>query len=808
MKYGTPALRTRDSFGPVNNGKANSQTANPPKTNAMKKAIILLITFITSQVNLGAQSVLSGRITDANSGEPLIGATVHCPELQLGVTTDFNGAYSLELPDGAIQLEISYIGYQTQKISLRIAGTQELNFELKASATELTEVMVTDRRLNANVEDMKMSSQVLSVKQLKEIPAFMGETDVLKVIQALPGVQSGGEGTTGFFVRGGAADQNLVLLDGATVYSPSHLMGFFSVFNADVLKSAEIFKGGIPAQYGGRSASLLDIRLRDGDYNKFHANGGLGLIASRLSLEGPIQKGRSSFIIAGRRTYADVFTRLSSKEDVRNSTLYFYDLNGRVNVKLGEKDRISLSGYYGNDVLKNKEQLSWNWGNRTSTLNWKHMFSEKLAADVAAVYSDFSYTLGSYSGTSNIDWTARITDRALKADFSYLQSSRYSFRFGASSIHHTINPGLVKVTSEDINTSLKLETQRALESAVYASSRISVNQKLTIEAGLRYSLFQNIGGTNDVYETGKEEPVSSTTFEKGEFHDAQHGFEPRFNLRYLLGDEQSLKMSYNRMYQYLQQASNSTTGTPLDIYFPASNLIKPQLADQVALGYFQNLAANRYELSAEVYYKYMQNQIDFRDNANLILNEHLEQEILTGTGEAYGLELMLKKTSGKLTGWVSYTLSRTERTIVGINNDEPYRPRQDRPHAINLVASYQLKPRLQLGAAWTYASGSPISIPSSSYEHDGIVVPVYAERNGYRLPASHRMDLSLTLDNKKKPGRRWESSWNFSLYNAYGRQNPFTIQVRQNAENPKNTEAVQMSLIGTIVPAVTFNFKF
>ncbi len=774
----------------------------------MKNVIILMFSLLIFSAKAEDKANLSGHIADATTAETLIGATVYAPALQIGATTDFNGFYTMNLPAGKHKLQISFIGYETKTIEVRVSGKQNLDLKLTPSSTQLTEVTVTDRVEAANVEDLKMSSEVLSVKQLKEIPAFMGEVDVLKAIQALPGVQSGGEGTTGFFVRGGAADQNLVLLDGATVYSPSHLMGFFSVFNADVLKSAEIYKGGIPADYGGRSASLLDITMRDGDDQQFRANGGLGLIASRLSLEGPIQKGKSSFIIAGRRTYADVFTKLSSKEDVKNSTLYFYDLNGRLNFKLGDKDRITLSGYYGNDVLKNKEQLSWNWGNRTATLNWKHRFNDKFFANVSAVYSDFNYSLGSYSGSNNLDWEARINDQTLKADFSYLHSKRYNFKFGVSSSHHTIHPGFIEVTGSDINTSLKLETQRALESAAYASAKLSLSDRLTAEAGLRYSLFQNIGGTNYQYDEGMPEAVNSTAFAKNELHDGQHGLEPRLNLRYLLGDENSIKMSYNRMYQYLQLASNSTTGTPLDIYFPASSNVKPQLADQVALGYFHNLAANRYELSAEVYYKHMQNQIDFRDNANLILNEQLEREILSGTGEAYGLELMLKKTEGKLTGWVSYTLSKTTRTIDGINNGESYRPRQDRPHAINLVASYKLKPRLTLGAAWTYASGSPISIPSSSYEHEGVVVPVYAERNGYRLPDSHRMDLSLTLDNKKKPGRKWESSWNFSLYNAYGRQNPFTIQVRQNADNPRNTEAVQMSLIGTIVPAVTYNFKF
>jgi hypothetical protein len=774
------------------------------------KYLTTLLLSLTIAFAQGATSyLLIGTVTDALTGESLIGATLHVRDLQIGTTTNVDGQYALKLPTGSHQIEVGYIGYQTQKIQVDITRSSELHITLSASSTQLIEVVVTDQAKAANVEDMKMSSEVLSIKTIKEIPAFMGEVDVLKAIQALPGVQSGGEGTTGYFVRGGSADQNLVLLDGATVYSPSHLMGFFSVFNADVIKEAELYKGGVPAQYGGRSASLLDIKQRNGSSDKFHGNGGLGLIASRLSLEGPIQKGKSSFLVAGRRTYADVFTRMSSKPELKNSVMYFYDLNGRLNFRLGEKDIVTLSGYYGDDVLKDKEQLSWNWGNRTATAHWKHSFSSKLYADIAAIYSDFNYTLGvNSSASSELEWKARINDKTLKADFTYLSNPRYTFKVGAASIYHTIHPGNMNISSAELSTSLDLDIQRALESSAYFSSTINVSDEFTIDAGLRYSLFQNIGGTVNRYGDDTDEPLASTAFDAGEFHGTQGGFEPRLSMRYMLGTSSSIKMSYNRMRQYLQLASNSTTGTPLDIYFPASENIKPQIADQIALGYFKNFNDNSYELSAEVYYKYMQNQIDFKDNANLILNEHLENEVLSGDGQAYGLELMLKKTQGKLTGWVSYTLSHTERTIEGINGGKAYLPTQDRPHAINIVSSYQIKPRLQFGAAWTYSSGAPISLPTSSYEYDGVVVPVYDEKNGYRLPDTHRLDISFTLDGKKKPGRKWEYSYNFSIYNLYARQNPFSIQVRQNADNPKQTEAVQTSLVGTMIPAITLNFKF
>jgi outer membrane cobalamin receptor len=775
----------------------------------MKKVCTLMLSLLIYLAQAEENATLSGHIKDAVTAETLIGANVYAPALQIGAITDFNGFYTINLPAGKHQLQISFIGYETKTIQVTVSGNRNLDLKLTPSSTQLAEVTVTDRVQAANVEDMKMSSEVLSIKTIKEIPAFMGEVDVLKAIQALPGVQSGGEGTTGYFVRGGSADQNLVLLDGATVYSPSHLMGFFSVFNADVIKEAELYKGGVPAQYGGRSASLLDIKQRNGDNEKFHGNGGLGLIASRLSLEGPIQKGKSSFLVAGRRTYADVFTRMSNKPDLKNSIMYFYDLSGRLNFRLGEKDVLTLSGYYGDDVLNNKEQLSWNWGNRTASVNWKHSFSQKLFADISALHSDYNYTLAvNSSENSDLEWKARIKDETLRADFTYLANSKYTFKFGAASIYHTIHPGNIRITNQATETSLELETQRALESSAYLSSSIKVNDEFTIDAGLRYSLFQNIGGTVNHYQNGTNEPVSSTDYDAGQFHGTQGGFEPRLSMRYLVGPSSSIKMSYNRMMQYLQLASNSTTGTPLDIYFPASENIKPQIADQIALGYFKNFNNNSYEFSAEVYYKYMQNQIDFKDNANLILNEHLENEVLSGEGKAYGLELMLKKTQGKLTGWISYTLSHTERTIEGINKGNAYSPIQDRPHAINIVSSYQIKPRLQFGAAWTYSSGAPISLPTSSYEFDGVVVPVYDEKNGYRLPDSHRLDISFTLDGKKKPGRKWDYSYNLSIYNLYARQNPFSIQVRQNADNPKQTEAVQTSLVGTIVPAFTLNIKF
>ncbi|MEQ8924262.1 MAG: TonB-dependent receptor [Fulvivirga sp.] len=775
----------------------------------MKKNILLILMLMFSSI-LSAQSkfTLSGSLKDAETGEDLIGATVYVQELKTGTVSNVYGFYSLSIPAGVYTITVSYIGYQQLEKQVNLKADLLLQFDLFPEVTQLKEIVITDKMANENVEIIKMSSEKMPVSLIKKSPAFMGEVDVLKTIQALPGVQSAGEGTTGFFVRGGGVDQNMILLDEAIVYNPSHLMGFFSVFNADAIKEVELYKGGIPAQYGGRVSSLLDIRMKDGNNKKLSGNGGIGTIASRFTLEGPIVKDKSSFIVSGRRTYADLFLKASDDDNVKNTKLYFYDLNTKLNIKLGERDRLFLSGYFGDDVFKYKNAFHWSWGNRTATLRWNHIFNNKLFANFTYLYSNFNYNLGADSGPTSFEWDAYIRDLSFKGDFEYFFSSDVSFNAGVSTIHHKFQPGDVEVKGSGFQNDFVIDKEEALESAIYLGADIKLSERLQVQPGLRYSLLQNIGGTTYTYEDGNPIPTDTVFYENGEFYHSQGGFEPRINARYTLNAYSSIKASYNRMFQYLHLASNTTSSIPLDLYIASNELIKPQIADQLAVGYFRNFQNNTWEFSTEVYYKWLQNQIDFKDNADILLNKHVEREILSGEGEAYGVEFMLKKTTGKLTGWASYTLSKTERTINGINDGNPYSPRQDRPHSINLMGSYQINKRIQIGAFWNYASGMPITLASSSFEYGGVVVPVYDERNGYRLPASHRLDLSVTIDSKKNDNRKWEGSWNFSLFNVYGRKNPFSLMTRQNQDNPKVTEAVQMSLIGTIVPSVTYNIKF
>ncbi|WP_247235583.1 TonB-dependent receptor [Telluribacter sp. SYSU D00476] len=775
----------------------------------MKKISVLLLLLIPLVMQAQHRFTISGSLKDAKNGEDLIGATVGVQGGTSGTTTNAYGFYSLTLPAGKYTLVYSYIGYTTQTRQIDLKENSTLNLELAGSDVHLQEVVVKTKKEDANIQQNRMSADVLPIETIKTLPAFMGEVDVLKTIQLLPGVQSGGEGTSGFYVRGGSIDQNLIQLDEAPVYNASHLLGFFSVFNADAIKDVEIYKGGIPAEYGGRLASLVDIRMKEGNSKRFGASGGIGTIASRLTLEGPIVKDKGSYIISGRRTYADMFLKLSSDENIKNNKLYFYDLNTKLNYKFGDKDRLFISGYFGQDVFKFKEVMGMDWGNATATVRWNHLFSDKLFSNFTAIYSNFNYQVGMPSGNTAFSWKSNIEDVSLKADFSYFPNNANTLKFGISSTYHTFKPGEVKPASDNsVVKELLLDRKYALENAVYLSNEQELSPRLSLTYGLRYSFFQNIGGRVYDYDETGQQIVGVVDYERTHIYKTQGGLEPRLSARFILDGSSSLKASYNRTMQYLHLASNATSTTPLDVYVPSGKYIRPQSANQVALGYFHNFRSNTLEASAEVYYKSMNNQIDFRDNADLMFNNNIEAEILAGTGKAYGLELMVKKQTGQLTGWASYTLSHTERTIEGINNNQPYRVRQDKPHNLSLVLSYKLSERLTLGANQVYSSGNVVTMPSGSFRNGNIIVPIYTERNGYRLRDYHRLDLSLTLNGKKRPGRKYESSWNFSLFNAYGRKNVFSIQLDQTEEIPASINAKEISIVGAPIPAVTYNFKF
>lgn len=767
---------------------------------------VLLVLQIPSR-ELMAKVVVSGYVRDAASGEELIGANVAIMETGSGSISNAYGYYSISLNRGFYTLVCSYVGYETKQIPIQLGEDMELNIDLLELSLELEEVTVSAEAGNANVTRVETGSTQLSIQSIRKIPAFMGEVDLIKAIQLLPGVAVTSEGSSGFSVRGGSADQNLIQLDEATVYNASHLLGFFSVFNNDAIKDVKLYKGDIPASSGGRLSSLLDIRMKDGNKKEFKATGGIGTISSRLTLEGPITE-KVSFLVSGRRTYADIFLALAKDSAIRDNSLFFYDLNGKLNWTINEKNRIFLSGYFGKDVFANVFAGMY-FGNRTFSFRWNHLFSKKLFSNFTLINSHYFYDLGTpKDATPYFSWISYLDDYGGKADFIWYATPEHTFKYGLSSTYHIIKPGSVSFDDESggTNTS-ELESNQALESAIYFSGESKLGKKLAIRYGLRYSLFNNMGpGTVFTYNENYE-VTDSTTYLKGDFYNSYHGLEPRIAANYLLGERSSIKASYARTRQYLQMASNSTAGTPLDIWFPASPNVAPQISDQVSAGYFRNFMDNRIETSIELYYKKMDNSIDFRDHAQLFLNPQLEGELRVGEASSYGAEFYFKYDFSKFSGWVSYTWSKTTRDIPEINQGVAYPAPYDKPNDLAFVFSYDLSRRLSLGANWIYSTGVPFTLPTGRYEFGGNILPIYTGRNEYRLPDYHRLDLSLTIRGKEKPGKRWFGEWNISVYNAYARKNAWTLNFQQDENNPEVTYA-EMTYLFSIIPAITYNFTF
>ena len=754
------------------------------------------------------QRIISGHIIDAATGESLIGASLYVPEAGVGAISNNYGFYSISLAQGNYSLRYSFIGYEDFEIRIGLDENKLLEVELTPDTEELAEVRVVAEKKNRNLTQVEMGIEKLQTKTIKSIPALMGEVDLIKAIQLLPGVQSTSEGGSGFSVRGGSPDQNLILLDEAAVYNASHLMGFFSVFNNDAIKDLKLYKGDVPAQYGGRLSSLLDVRMKDGNSKKFSGSGGVGLISSRLTLEGPITKDKTTFIFSGRRTYMDLFLPLSSNEDVKDNKLYFYDANMKITHRFNENNRLFLSGYLGRDVMKS-EDFSMGFGNRTFTARWNHIFSQKLFMNLTGVWSQYDYELGTKEGEpESWRWDSDLEDYGVKMDFSYYINPANSMKFGVQSFLHKFNPGSARgVGEQTVFGEYTVEKNQALEHAAYLSHQVKLSNKLTLKFGVRASLFQNIG-EGLIYDFDENyQAVDSTRYDSGDIFNSYFGLEPRFGINYMVNKDLSIKFNYNRSRQNIQQASNSTAGSPLDVWFPASPNVKPQIADQFALGAFHNFKQGVYQASAEVYYKNMQNTIDFADHADLLLNKQLEGELRFGDSRAYGLELMLKKTEGALTGWISYTLSKSERTISGINDGNTYAAPYDKPHDISTVLSYQLSDRVSLSANWIYSSGQPVTLPVQRYEVNGTIIPYYSERNGARYEDYHRLDLSLTLQSRKNKKRNWQGEWVFSVYNAYNRKNTWALNFQQDELNPKETYAEKTYLF-PIIPSVSYNFKF
>ncbi|MFD2573723.1 carboxypeptidase-like regulatory domain-containing protein [Spirosoma soli] len=774
--------------------------------------------------NAQSRFTVSGYIKDAADGEGLIGVSVFVKEAGTGAVTNNYGFYAVTVPTGTYDLVISYVGYEKQTKSVTLTDRNvRLDVELKEEGKQLQEVVVSTKREDDNVKNIEMSVNRIDVKTLQRIPALLGEVDVIRSIQLLPGVSTVGEGATGFNVRGGSIDQNLVLLDEAPVYNSSHLFGFFSVFNPDAVKDVKLIKGGIPSNYGGRIASILDVRLKEGNAKKPELNGGIGLIFSRLSYERPLFKGKGSFIIAGRRSYADILAQPFLNSDLKGSRFYFYDLTAKANYRINDKNTVFLSGYLGRDVFG--ADFGFNWGNTTLSTRWNHVFSDKLFLNTTAYYSNYDYSLDSDLKRKDpqdyFRTDSRIVDYSIKPDFS-LFLGKSTLTFGGQSILHDFQPGTATAASSGDIRTFGLSSKYALENALYIGNEQQVSPKLQLQYGIRYSLFNYIG-PGEAYTLDTNAPADSSrpiiatrTYKRGENIQTYGNWEPRFSAKYELSNNSSLKLSYNRLAQYIHLISNTTASTPLDIWTPSTNNIKPQIADQIAGGYFKNFgrsvngSGSEFEASVEVYYKWLQNQIDYIDGANLILNRYLESELLSGRGRAYGAEFFIKRTTGVVNGWVSYTLAKTERQVIGINNNNWFPTRFDKTHTLTsvlLIDPPQAK-RWNFSATFTLASGTPATFPTNRYEVQGIVAQVVNGRNNYRIPMYHRLDLAATLQGRRRPNKRKEDNWVFSVYNVYARKNPFSVYFQANEDNPRITEAIRYSVFATLIPSVTYNFKF
>lgn len=798
----------------------------------MKKYISLFLLIVISISAFAQQKkhTISGELKDARTGEELVGASIYVEELKTGVTTNSYGFYSLNLPVGVYTLVFSYIGYESVKKQVDLSTDQKIKIELTEESKKLKEVVVnTDKPDAKNVEQNKMSVVKIDIKEVKKIPLLLGEVDIIKAVQLLPGVQAAGDGSSNLVVRGGNIDHNLVLLDEAVVYNPSHVLGFFSTFNGDAIKDFEIYKGGIPAQFGGRLASVLDVRMKDGNSKDYNVSGGIGVLSSRLTVEGPIIKNKSSFMISGRRSYFDVFFPLN--EALSQTTAYFGDLNVKLNYTISDKDKVFLSAYYGRDKLGFGGIAGFGWGNLTTTARWNHIFSNKLFVNTTLVYSRYDYNFDlNISENLNFTRTNYINDLNLKADGMYYISPKNSLKFGFKQNYYTFEPGnITPITSASIVPAQSLPTKRAYEQDYYISHISKFGARATVEYGARISIFSNIGtGRSINYVGGKPTIVENgyikenakdtnnpyTNYNAGEVYNTYYGIEPRLNFTYMLNSSSSVKASYNRMFQYMHLIQNVTASTGQEFWTPSDNYIKPQMSDQVALGYFKNIKDNTIELSAEVYYKWMKNTVEIRNGADVQFNEAVEGQVVAGKGRAYGIEFFARKQRGKTTGWVSYTLAKSERQANNINDGNWYPFRFDRRHYITLVVNQELSKRVSVGASFVYGTGEAFTVASgrTQFFGDANYSVYYSSRNAARFPDYHRLDLSLTiLQNKTEAKPLWvfkkrafEGSWVFSLYNAYGRKNAYTLSY----DNDNGVPSVYKWYLFTFVPAVTYNFKF
>ncbi|MGB7393823.1 MAG: TonB-dependent receptor [Pricia sp.] len=798
--------------------------------NLAKKVFLFSFLFIGLLAFPQEKYTISGTISEAASNETLIGVTVAVPELRTGVTTNEYGFYSITLPEGEYTLQVSYLGFQDVSQPISLSQNLKFNIKMEEAAEELEEVVVTDDIEKLDIRKPQMSVNTLSVETIKKIPVILGEADVIKSILLLPGVTNAGEGASGFNVRGGAVDQNLILLDEAIIFNSSHLFGFFSVFNPDAIKDIKLYKGGIPARYGGRVSSVLDIFQKEGNSKELKINGGIGLVASRLLVEGPIAKDKAAFLVGGRSSYAHLFLPLF---DVDNKA-YFYDLNTKINYNLNDRNSLFLSGYFGRDVFSINDVFVNTYGNSVVNFRWNHLFSEKLFSNLSLIYSDYYY--GLKLDFVGFNWNSGIQNFNLKYDLKHYLNDKLQINYGINNIYYRFNPGKIEPSSEDSGILEEQLIQKyANEFAAYVDIEHDITPKLSLNYGLRFSNFIRLGQDEiNVYENNdpvnfdpfllvyqEAEPIATTQPGRGGSLATFNNLEPRISLAYILNDDNSIKASYTRLAQYLHLLSNTSSPTPLDVWTPSGPFIEPQLLDQYALGYFRDIKNGNYSFETEVFYKDIQNRIDYIDGANLIANDAIEQVILNGEARAYGLELLLRKNEGRFQGWLAYTLSRSEQRTpgrvpkvdngrsnreTGINFGEWYSTPYDKTHDISLYGSYELNKKWSFNTNFVYQTGQPTNYPIGQFEFQELTVPYYGLRNQQRLPDYHRIDVAATLTPKKNANRNFKGEWVFSIYNLYNRRNAASINFRRNQDTGVN-EAVRTSIFG-IVPAVTYNFKF
>ncbi len=760
---------------------------------------------------------ISGYVKDSASNETVIGASVSIKGKSKVITSNQYGFYSLTLEPGTYIISVSHVAYQQKEISVTVQSNLQLNIELAPKVTLSQEVVVYSKKRDINIKSAQMGKFELSMNQIKSVPAFAGEVDPMKVLQLLPGVRNAGEGNSGLFVRGGGADQNLILLDDAVVYNPGHLFGFFSVFNSDALKNVSLIKGGMPANYGGRISSVVDIAMKDGNNKKFQVEGGIGTISSRVSIQGPVLKEKASFIVSARRTYVDVLAKpfIKPSSNFYGSGYYFYDLNTKFNYKFSEKDRLYVSGYFGRDVFsfKNKER-SFNaripWGNSTATLRWNHVFNSKLFSNTSVVWNDYQFEFGGAQSNFEVNFNSSIRDVTAKIDFDYYPFSGHQVKYGVVYTHHRFNPQTTSGKSGDqVFNPQVVNNKFAHEMAVYLMDDWEISDKLKMNYGVRYSYFQQTGPYTQYVKDANGNRLDSTIYSRGKGIKDYGGLEPRATLRYTIDEATSVKAAVTRNMQFIHLVSNSGTTLPTDIWVPSTLNVRPQIGWQYAAGFFKNLKNNLWETSFEVYYKTMANQIEYKEGFTPGIGDP-EESFVFGKGWSYGAEFYVSKTRGNFSGWVSYTLSWTWRKFAALNEGEKYPGRYDRRHDLSVVMNYQKTKKWKFGAVFVYGTGNEFTLPERFFLVDGVLTQQYSRINQYRLPSYHRLDLSATYLPQPKREKKFKTEWVFSLYNAYSRQNPYFIYYDQTGsplEGSLQVEARQVSLF-PVLPSVTMNFKF